>query len=189
MVKRNDRRKYLVDGRYQLTQVAVVLCANILAVLLTSAMLSWFYLIAWDGSVAVNHNQRIPYYIATCVLVVILCSVFFSLRRSRSAAGMMTILHTILDNARRRTFPECAIAFRKTDYIRFRQLAEPLNDCLNQLERLQASDYAALMERLEDLAAGIEKGEIDISGVQHILDTLLQTPRSRAAVKAIDATG
>ena len=172
MKKSYYRRKYLVDGRYQLSQAAAVIIANVMVLLLISALLSWFYLIAWDGSVAVNHNQRIPFYIMICVLIVTLFSVYFSLRRSRSVAGMMKKLHTVLENAGQGVFPEKKLVFRNSDY--FRQLATPLNECLNQLQKKQGVDEAAMIGSLQELVDRIEQDEIDNAGVKRSLGEIIR---------------
>ena len=67
-MKRRYTRKLWVDPRYQVVQMAAVVLANILVALLIAGLLSWFYLLVWDGSVAVNHNQRIPIYVAVAAL-------------------------------------------------------------------------------------------------------------------------
>ena len=122
------KRKFLVNPPFQLKQVSVLLVANILIVFLISALLSWFYLIAWDGSVAYNHNQRIPEYIAVCTLLVTLATIYISLRRSRSIAGMMKKIQVVLEDAAIGILPARKLTFRRSDY--FQQLAAPLNDCL-----------------------------------------------------------
>ena len=98
-MKRRYTRKLWVDPRYQVVQMAAVVLANILVALLIAGLLSWFYLLVWDGSVAVNHNQRIPIYVAVAALAVTLVTVYCSLRRSRAIAGMMKKLHTVLSEA------------------------------------------------------------------------------------------
>jgi hypothetical protein len=172
-VSKHYRRKYLVDGRYQLSQAAAVILGNVIVAVLVGALLSWFYLLAWDGSVAVNHNRRIPFYITICILVVVALSSYFNLRKSRSIAGMMKKLHTVLDNAGRGEFPATKIVFRKSDY--FGQLATPLNECLGQLRKSRSAGGPALIESLQDLADRIEKDKIDNAGVKRSLRKIIRT--------------
>lgn len=153
------KRAYLVDGRYQLGQMAVEIASNVLVALAIAALLSWFYLLEWDGSVAYDHNRRIPVYLLAFVLITVLTASFFSLRRSRSIAGMMKKLHSVLDNAARGVFPEGELAFRKSDY--YGHLAAPLNSCLRQLQQKKGTDAAQAVDELRGLAARIEKREID----------------------------
>ncbi len=151
------KRRYLVDGRYQFTQLLAVVLANILVVLLVAALLSWFYLLAWDGSVAYNHNQRIPVYVVGCLLVVILASSYFSMRRSRETAGMMKKLRSVLENAGKGVFPEQPLMFRRSDH--YKDMAEPLNTCLEQLKAQQEQEgQTDIRQRLKELADEIEQG-------------------------------
>lgn len=130
-MKRSYRRKYLVDIGYQFAQAGLVIAANLLVALLMAALLSWFYLLEWDGSIAVDHNRRIPVYILTFMFVVMLGTTLLSLRRSRMIAGMFLKLNKVLSDAAEGILPEREISFRRSDY--FGQLADPLNRCLRRL--------------------------------------------------------
>jgi len=136
------KRRYFVDLGYQLPQLAVFLFSNVLVALLIAAFLSWFYLLAWDGSVAYNHNRFIPVYIVSIVVCVALAAAFFSLRRSREIAGMMKKLQLLLNEASHGRLPDGDVTFRKSDY--FAPLAGPLNNCL---DRLRQNGSVATMER------------------------------------------
>nr|WP_319393853.1 hypothetical protein [uncultured Desulfobacter sp.] len=124
------RRKYLVDLPYQFTQAGLVLLANLLVMIFIAFLLSWYYLIASDSTLVVNYNHQVPVLISCAIFIVCLSSTFFSLRRSRSTAGMMMILRQILTNAAKGVFPKRPVLFRHSDYSGFRNLADPLNDCL-----------------------------------------------------------
>lgn len=155
MVKKKYRRKYLVNGRYQLAQALVAVLANAFAVLLTGALLAWFYLVVWDGSLAVNHNRLIPLYLAGSLTVVVFSSSYFSLRSSRSVAGMMKKLQMVLEDAGRGVLPERQVRFRKSDY--FQELEAPLNACLEQLRKKKAAPELAVAgsrEQKSDLEFG-----------------------------------
>jgi hypothetical protein len=164
-VKRRYTRKLWVDPRYQVVQMAAVVLANILVALLIAGLLSWFYLLVWDGSVAVNHNQRIPIYVAVAALAVTLVTVYCSLRRSRAIAGMMKKLHTVLSEAGEGQLPANKLAFRRDDY--FPHLAEPLNLCL---ERLRHQDLRR--EEVRHLLAEIDVGSLDLDQVRQRLHAL-----------------
>jgi len=177
MHTKNNRRKYIVDGKYQLSQVAAVVLSNSMVVALIAALLSWFYLIAWDGSVVVNYNRQIPIYLVICLVIVTLLSIYFSLHRSRSVAGMMKKLHYILENAEKGVFPEQKLVFRKSDY--FRQIAVPLNQCLLQLQKNQKQNDGIFIQELEYLIHSIEKGETDISQVRISLQNILKNRKKQ----------
>jgi hypothetical protein len=143
-----------VDGKFQFSQAAVGIAANVLVSLLIAGLLSWFYLLEWDGAVVYDHNSRIPLYVLAFILITIFSSSFFSFRRSRIIAGMMKKLHAVLDDASRGIFPERDVVFRKNDY--YRQLAIPLNACLKRL-RAQGDDPSpAMIGELQGLVAAIE---------------------------------
>ncbi|AFL72197.1 hypothetical protein [Thiocystis violascens] len=159
-MKSTYRRKYLVDSGYQLTQAGVVVAANLLVALLMAALLSWFYLLEWDGAIAYDHNRRIPIYILTLILIVMLSAMLLSLRRSRMVAGMLKKLHRILDDAGAGVLPEREVDFRRSDY--FRELAAPLNRCLERLKALECAEDAALLAALRGVVArGESRGTPD----------------------------
>lgn len=155
-------RKYLVDSGYQLTQAGILVVANVLVALLMAALLSWFYLLEWDGSIAYDHNRRIPIYILSLTLTVIVVATLLSLRRSRRIAGMFMKLNQLLENAAAGVLPEREVRFRRSDD--FRELAGPLNRCLARLRDQQAGasrqpGNADLAEQLAALRSRLEQGE------------------------------
>lgn len=158
-MKERFRRKYLVDTPYQLSQVAILLVANILTILIISALLSWFYLLVWDGSVAYNHNQRVPVYLLAAALIVIVSTVFFSLRRSRIIAGMMLKIQLLLEDAEKGIYPDRDFTFRQSDH--FRELAAPLDRCLKLLKNAKENSHGETVEKLTELAAQIDNDGID----------------------------
>lgn len=169
------KRKYLVDARFQLRQVVVLIIANLLLVSLISALLSWFYLIVWDGSTAYNHNQLIPVYVAVFALLVICCTVIFSLRRSRSIAGMMKKLQLVLEDAALGVVPEKELTFRKSDY--FKQLATPLNDCFALIRASQNVDTTAVVKELKDIHAELDSETADTRRLQDRIESLIEKIR------------
>lgn len=134
-MKKNHRRRYLVDGKYQWGQALAVILGHTGAVLITGSLLSWFYLIMKSG-VAVNHNRLFPFYLGGCLVAVLLLTVFFSFRRSRSMAGMIHKIHNILNDADNGVYPEEGIDFRRSDY--FGSISGPLNACLNRMKENEA---------------------------------------------------
>jgi len=150
-----SRRRYLVNKRYQLTQVGVAITANLLVALLVAVLMSWFYLLYLNKGIAANHNQLFPIYLAVAVLAVIIFSSFWSLRRSGIVAGMMLKLDIILRDAAGGIFPESPLVFRKEDY--FEWLAQPINDCflqLKNLRRVQDTTVSALDELKHRIVTG-----------------------------------
>jgi hypothetical protein len=158
-MRNKHKRAYFVDPGYQLPQLAVGLLVNILVVLLLTALLSWFYLLAWDGSIAYNHNRLIPVYIFTFIACVALAASFFSLRRSRELAGMMKKLHRVLDEASCGNFPEGEVVFRKSDH--FSSLARPLNDCLAQMRCRQNQEASLLTLAAKDVSPQARAGSAE----------------------------
>ncbi|PHR27270.1 MAG: hypothetical protein COA36_09800 [Desulfotalea sp.] len=166
------KRKYLVDASFQLSQVSVLIVANVLIILLISALLSWFYLIAWDGSTAYNHNQRIPIYIAVITALIIISTVFLSFRRSRSIAGMMKKIQVVLEDAALGILPERKLTFRKGDH--FQQLATPLNDCIELLRKRPAASADAIINDLQILKKDIGAPGTDSKSLQTTISNIIQ---------------
>lgn len=168
-MNRRCSRKLLVDPRYQFVQMAVVVVGNVLVTLLIAGLLSWFYLVGWDGSVVVNHNHRIPVYVAVAALTVTVTTVFFSLRRSRAIAGMMRKMHVVLEDAVQGRFPEQRLVFRKNDY--YPHLAEPLNLCLERMRQAQSDPVSR--EWLRHLLSEIDGGRADLESIRCRLAEIL----------------
>lgn len=171
-MKKNYKRKYLIDAPFQLKQVSVLIVANLLIVMLISALLSWFYLIAWDGNAAYNHNKMIPVYIVISALLVTLTTIFLSFRRSRNIAGMMKKLEMVLGDASRGIYPSRSLVFRKSDY--FKQLADPLNDCLMQLRAGKNEVKKDILIDLQLIQNQIETDTFDEENIRKQLDDLIQ---------------
>lgn len=160
-MKGKYKRAYFVDLGYQLPQLVAGVIAIVLVALLLAGLLSWFYLLAWDGSIAYHHNRLIPVYVLSLILVVAVVMAIFNLRRSREIAGMMKKLQRLLEDASQGTFPEQEVTFRKSDY--FAPLASSLNACLRQLRVTQASiknqgpaDLVSLADETKKLGKRVE---------------------------------
>ncbi|ABK98454.1 hypothetical protein [Pelobacter propionicus] len=169
-MNKKHQRKFFVNIRYQCAQMAVGVFANILVVLATAALLSWFYLLEWDGSVAYNHNRTLVFLVLVSVCVATFTTVFFSLRRSRSVAGFLEKLHDVLDRASRGDFPEREVVFRTSDY--YGHLSAPLNACLEQLRQMRDPRGAATTEDVRKLSSGIDRTEPDRGGNPRRLNEL-----------------
>ena len=168
--KEKFRRRNIVNKKYQFSQVAVALTANLLVALLMAVLMSWFYLLVLDGGVVCNHNRQVPLYLAGAALVIVLSDLFWSLRRSRSIAGMMCKLDIVLADAARGVFPGSRLVFRKRDP--FARLAGPLNACLVRLKMQQRHEEMAV-RALQDLQQEFETGGMDSADAAHALDKVI----------------
>ena len=169
------KRKQVVDVRYQFGRVAAGVAANVLVTLLAAGVLSWFYLLEMDGSVAYDHNSTFPLLMAGLAVVVVVVHAYFGFRRSRAVAGLMKKLRTVLNDAARGQLPEREIVFRRTDY--FRDLAGPLNQCLGQLRRTAASGNELAVAELGRLIDQVEGGNMDQADLCRSLKELAQKLR------------
>jgi len=167
------RRKYLVDMPYQFTQAGVVLLANVLVMIFIAFLLSWYYLIASDNTLMVNYNRQVPILISCAILIICVLTMLFSLRRSRSIAGMMTILRQVLADAAQGRFPTRPLLFRHSDYSGFRNLADPLNDCLACMQAA-GGGKAVPSEAVDKLKQLIEQTGPDRTGPKTDQDKLHQ---------------
>jgi len=170
--KEKFRRKYIVNKKYQFSQVAVALAANLLVALLMAMLLSWFYLFVQDGGVAVNHNQQAPVYLAGAILLIVFVSMFWSLRRSRVISGMIEKLDSVLTDAGNGIFPDSPLIFRKGDH--FTSLAVPLNKCIAQLQE-RADNRTATVSVLQTLVNRIDtEGMSSSEVVNSLTDIIIQ---------------
>ena len=173
MKTKRFRRKYIVNKRYQFSQVAVALAANLLVALLMAMLLSWFYLFVLDGGVIVNHNQQVPVYLAGAIILILFISMFWSLRRSRAVAGMIKKLDSILTKASNGVFADSPLVFRKGDH--FTSLSVPLNRCIAQLQErnncriVVAPAVQAMVDRID--SEGMSSKDV-IKGLNVILAQL-----------------
>ncbi len=163
------KRRLVVDTKYQFRQAALIITANVLVLLLVAALLSWFYLLVWDGRVAYHHNPRVAAYLWCCLAVVVMGTTLVSLRRSRMTAGMMRKMHGVLENAGQGDLPDREVQFRKKDYCR--EIALPLNDCLDQMRRYQAT-VKELEAGFDSLLGMLERKEIEQDEVSQCVQTM-----------------
>ncbi|MBM9536585.1 hypothetical protein [Desulfobulbus alkaliphilus] len=161
-----QRRRYLVHLRYQLPQAGAALAANLLVMLFMAVLMSWLYLLFYQGNLVGSHNRLFPLYLAGAALVVMLLSTLWSLRRSRAVAGMMGKIFLLLTDASRGVFPRQPLVFRQSDH--FRDLAQPLNACFVRMKRQQASQEETL-EVLQGLQEALQRDELN----QEIIDATL----------------
>jgi len=165
MKEKKYKRKYIVNRKYQFAQAAVAVSANLLTGLLVAALVVWFYLLFYGGSVVADHNRALPVFLIAVALAVAIASSLCSLRRSHSVAGIIKKMEIVLQNAARGTLPEESLTFRKGDC--FPALADPLNQCLNrQKDMMGAMESSTRI--LREVLGGIENGklnEAEISGV------------------------
>lgn len=173
MKKEKFRRKYIVNKKYQFGQVAAVLAANLLVAVLMAVLLSWFYLLVLDGGVVCNHNRQVPVYLAGATLIIVLLSMFWSLRRSRSIAGMIKKLDSVLTEAGHGIFPDSPLVFRKGDH--FTSLSVPLNRCIARL-RERDNCRAVAVPAIQTLVDRIDSESMSnkdvISGLTDIIAQL-----------------
>lgn len=165
-----QRRRLLVDLRYQLTQLGVALAANILVMLLVAVLMSWLYLLFFKGNLACSHNRLFPLYLMATALGVIVLSTLWSLRRSRTVAGMMRKLEYVLNDAAKGRFPDRALIFRKGDY--FTGLAGPLNACLVRMKK-QENRMETAIESLQGLQIVVREGKVDREEVSRRIDAVM----------------
>lgn len=148
-----QRRRLLINTRYQLRHMAVILSVNLLLMLLISVLISWFYLLFFKGNLTCDHNRLFPLYLAVLALAAVAFLALWSLYRSRSVAGMMRKIEQVLADAAAGRVPGQPLGFRKEDY--FAPLAGPLNDCLSRMRRQdqqRIDAVGALRELHKDLA-------------------------------------
>ncbi len=163
-MKKGYKRKYLVNGRYQIPQALAVLLANVLALLLAVAVLAWFYLLVWDGSLAVSHNNVIPMLVGCCLVILFFSSAYFSIRRSRKIAGMMKKLNMVLHDASLGEIPNIPLAFRKSDY--FKEIETPLNLCLLQLKLSHQGGTHDVLQKIQGISRDLDGGVVTEKDIQ-----------------------
>ncbi len=164
------KRALVVDGGYQIRQAVVVIISNMLIALGVAALLTWFYLMEWDGSIAYNHNHVAPVLLAGVVAFVAIAVPLFSFRRSRELAGMMKKMKWLLEDAAAGKVPEQQVRFRRSDY--FGYLAEPLNKCFEQIRQRQAGVDACYADELSAIRELLASGG-DLNQVVTRLDRLI----------------
>jgi hypothetical protein len=150
------RRRLLIDSRYQLGHLAVILSANVLVMLLIAVLISWFYLLFFKGNLVCDHNRLFPFYLGGIALVVMLVLSLWSLSRSRSVAGMMRKTESVLVEATEGSFPQKPLIFRKSDY--FGTLAGPINTCIARMQR-QDQRRAEAVRLLSALQQHLAEGD------------------------------
>ncbi len=171
-----QRRRLLVNSRYQLTHLAVTLTANVVLMLLMATLISWFYLLFFKGNLVCDHNRLFPLYLAAIALMVVMFLTLWSLVRSRTVAGMMRKLELVLRAAAVGNLPDRPMAFRKHDP--FAGLAEPLNGCFVRMRRLEQQRREAvrvLEEVLSEADRSTDAGRTRAESIEAALAGLGRT--------------
>lgn len=133
---KKHKRRFLVDRKYQFIQAGIIAIANIFTAFMVGVFFSWYYLIGMNNAfVTTRHGNVLPMVIFIILGVVFIGTLYFSFKRSRATAGMIEILHKLLDDACRGRFPEKKVMFRENDYKKFRELAGPLNKCFSIMKQ------------------------------------------------------
>lgn len=133
---KKDKRRFLVDRKYQFIQAGIIAIANILIAFIVGAFFSWYYLIGMNNAfITTSHSNVLPTVIILILSMVFIGTLYTSFRRSRATAGMIEILHKLIDDASKEIFPEKDVVFRSNDYKKFRNIADPLNKCLSIMKQ------------------------------------------------------
>lgn len=165
-----QRRRLLINNRYQLRHLAVILTANLLLMLLISALVSWFYLLFFKGNLVCNHNRLFPLYLAATTLVVVALLTLWCLNRSRCVAGMMRKIEMVLAEAAQGRLTGQRLAFRKNDY--FAALADPINDCITRMN-LQNQQQMAAAQALRELQLELAQRPEEGDAVHRKIETII----------------
>jgi len=148
----------------------VVLTINLVLILLSATVVSWFYLFFYKGNMVCDLNRMFPWYMGGVALAVLLLLSLWCLNRSRSVAGMMRKVETVLVKAAHGHLPQEPLVFRKQDY--FCALAAPINGCLARI-RLQDQQRHATVLALEELQQEIAEQPQDHAMVQQKVATIV----------------
>nr|WP_320013194.1 hypothetical protein [uncultured Desulfobulbus sp.] len=179
MSTKQQRRRLLIDTRYQLRQMLAVLSINLILILLSAVVVSWFYLMFYKGNMVCDLNRMFPWYMGGVALIAILLLSLWSLNRSRSVAGMMRKIETVLVKAAQGQLPEAPLVFRKHDY--FSALATPINTCIARL-RLQDQQRDATVQALKEMQTVIAQHPQEQEVLQdkiNALVTMLKGPHAQ----------
>ncbi|WP_448871229.1 hypothetical protein [Desulfobulbus propionicus] len=179
MTPPKQRRRLLINSRYQLRNLAVILTANLVLMLLIAVLISMFYLLFFRGNLACDHNRLFPLYLGGLALAVMLLLTLWSLYRSRSVAGMMRKIELVLAGTAQGHLPEEPLAFRKDDY--FATMAVPINGCIARMRR-QDQQRLAAVQALRRLQGNLADRPEERGAVQRHIETIiagLENPPAR----------
>lgn len=149
-----QKRKLFINRRYQIPHAAITLCSHLLVSMVTTIMVSAFYLLFFHGGITFNHNRLLPWYLLGMGSIILSSTLVYSLRRSRRIAGLMLKIEGTLARAARGQFPDHPLIFRKDDF--FKELAPTLNACLLTIKEKEQR-LENLRDQLDNLLALVEK--------------------------------
>jgi|LGVF01.1.fsa_nt_gb hypothetical protein len=148
--KRNLRRKFLIDKRFQLGVAGTLAAIQLLTFLAAFLAASWLYLFVLDRRMVCSHNAAFLSHLGVASAIGIALLVYWCIRRTHAIAGPIYKTRQLLQAAAGGELPGWPVRFRKRDC--FQNLAEDLNACLDYIGNLQAERQNLLLA-LKDLQA------------------------------------
>ena len=82
------KRRSQIDTKYGSRQAALIIGVAVLVLVLVATLISWLYLLAWDGRVACPISPWAALYLWFCLAVSVMGTILVCLRRSRITADM-----------------------------------------------------------------------------------------------------
>jgi len=170
-MKGQARRRYLVNGRFQVNHIISITVMVIFAFFVISLCLGWFYLHGMDDRLTCNYNTSILWRMGVVFLFFMTGMILWSIQYTRAIAGPIEALCGTLEKAAEGSFPDRPVRFRRDDL--FKRLAAPLTRCLTsmQLTRLTL-DHT--LERIEELRFDINHGHIAPETLEEALGAIVR---------------
>lgn len=170
MKQQRSRRHLIISPHYQTSQAITTIILTVLVALLVAFLVSWFYLLFFNTRLVTNYSLEFPLSLGGAIIILLVCSMFWSLHHSRIIAGMVKKIEKVLSDGALGKFSSQPVQFRTNDH--FKELASPINCCLLRLKNQQTileKQHRGLQELDQQLASGKTDSESIRSEIARLL--------------------
>ena len=171
MKNKQMRRKLLVNKRFQLTHTGSLLVVQLMSVLFTGLVVSWFYLFLQDNRMVFNHNPAIFYTMSAVLAAAWAALIVWSVKYTHSIAGPIQKVCNILKNAEKGDYPAAPVMFRKKD--QFQNIGGHLEACLSKMKNNQEQMEATRGEIIA-LQRRLKTGKLTIEACEKKLESIIK---------------
>jgi uncharacterized membrane protein YccC len=168
------KRRYLVNLRYQLPHVGGIVALAAINGTIIVAITAWIMLFGINPRMTASISETFVYCIAGVLVVTSILSIIWSLRYTRSAAGLLHNVSTILKDLADGRRVETPVRFRADD-AEFIALEKSMNSVIGMLKD-DENLHRRVALALDALQEELRNGEVDIesaaAGMRSIINIL-----------------
>ncbi len=164
------RRKYLINKPFQLGYTANMLLLQLLGFTTSAGVVAWIFLVVLNRRLTHSLDQTFLLQFGSIVTVLIIGTVFWTIRYSHTIAGPIYKSRQVLKEVADGRLPVMPVVFRKRDA--FKPLADDLTNMI-QVVHAERLRFALVKVELEALEEMLGSDKVDTGECRDIIRELL----------------